>query len=820
MGEVYRCDDLKLGLAVALKFLPTGFERDSARLARLTDEVRTARQVTHPNVCRIHDLNEVDGHHFISMEYVDGEDLASLLRRIGRLSGEKALEIARQLCSGVAAAHERGIMHRDIKPENVMIDGRGQVRITDFGLAASEDSIASTHVREGTPRYMAPEQLSGREVTTRSDVYSLGIVLCELFTGCRPSSATAEAAGQDEGQTLELPFADIELDPGVEELIRACLSPDPEQRPASARAVAAALPGGDGLAAAVAAGETPSPRMVAEAGDVGTLRTPVAFTCVICVLAGIAALFPLYDQRHLIGRVGVPKPPEVLAAEARDLLAAVGYDDVPADRAAGFDYDQARLEALRQQADVPDRWARLDELPPSAIRFWYRESPEHLLPRNFRGVSVTPSDPPLRTPRMALVTLEPSGRLLSMHVVPPARDEEPSSTGEPLWPELFERAGLDLDDFRSARPLRVPSVYADERRAWTGPSGLGRVEVRVEAAAFAGRPVAWEVIFPWSQESPSVGSESLTSVQIFLLLLLFTLLGGALLLARRNLRAGRGDPAGATRLATAWFLITLVSWLFGASHVPGFGEAGLFLRGASWGLLTGVMAWLIYIALEPEVRRRWPTGLISWSRLLEGRWRDAMIGRDILIGGAAGIAVAVIESLAYALPQWLGMAASEPLAGNVGGFPEGALRALAGVPQALNFYIFMPQVALSSAIATLFVLVLLQVLLRWRWAAIAGTAALLTSNTLLNTGDLGVDIVVALPSAAILLWVLLRYGLLALALAILYSNLDQVTPLPMDPGSWYLGRSLLLVSMLIALLLVGFRLARGSSPTRQHTAPG
>ena len=110
-------------------------DRDPARLTQLHTEVRMARQVSHPNVCRVYDIDEVDGHTFLSMEYVDGEDLASLLRRIGRFPQERALEIARQICAGLAAAHERGVVHRDFKPANVMIDGEGKVRVTDFGLA-------------------------------------------------------------------------------------------------------------------------------------------------------------------------------------------------------------------------------------------------------------------------------------------------------------------------------------------------------------------------------------------------------------------------------------------------------------------------------------------------------------------------------------------------------------------------------------------------------------------------------------------------------------------------------------------------------------
>ena len=124
--------------------------------------MRTARQVSHPNICRVYDIGEVDGHLFLSMELVDGEDLATSLRRIGRFPEDKATEIARQLCAGLAAAHERGVLHRDLKPANVMLDGAGKVRLMDFGLAAVG---AVEDIRAGTPAYMAPEQLLGREVT-------------------------------------------------------------------------------------------------------------------------------------------------------------------------------------------------------------------------------------------------------------------------------------------------------------------------------------------------------------------------------------------------------------------------------------------------------------------------------------------------------------------------------------------------------------------------------------------------------------------------------------------------------------------------------
>jgi len=183
MGEVYRADDLELGQSVALKFLPAELAGDAAALQRLRAEVRTARQVAHPNVCRVYDISEIDGHVFLTMEYVDGGDLAQVLRRMGRPGREKAQEIARQICLGLAAAHENGILHRDLKPANIMLDGRGRVRITDFGLAGLAADLADTREVAGTPAYMAPEQLQSGQVSQRSDIYSLGLLLYEIFTG-------------------------------------------------------------------------------------------------------------------------------------------------------------------------------------------------------------------------------------------------------------------------------------------------------------------------------------------------------------------------------------------------------------------------------------------------------------------------------------------------------------------------------------------------------------------------------------------------------------------------------------------------------------
>src|SRR5688572_2906745 len=178
MGDVWHADDLVLETPVALKLINS--TNPQAR-ARLLNEVRLARQITHPAVCRVFDVGEAGGGVFYSMELVRGEDLASLLRRVGRLSSEKVTDIARQLCSGLAAAHAQGVLHRDLKPANILVDDEGMVRITDFGIAIPR-AEANRHLRTGTPRYMAPEQrVQGVPLSEQTDVYGLGLVLYELL---------------------------------------------------------------------------------------------------------------------------------------------------------------------------------------------------------------------------------------------------------------------------------------------------------------------------------------------------------------------------------------------------------------------------------------------------------------------------------------------------------------------------------------------------------------------------------------------------------------------------------------------------------------
>lgn len=232
MGDVWRADDLVLDTTVALKLMSA--DRPSDR-ARVVQEVRLARQVTHPSVCRVFDVGEAGDTLFFSMEFVQGEDLAALLKRTGRLTSERVIEMAHQLCAGLAAAHAEGVLHRDLKPANILIDEEGRVRITDFGIAVTTSDAESPSMI-GTIGYMAPEQLAGEPLTERTDLYALGVVLFELVTG-QPHHLS-----RSEDPATRLSALAPGIQPQLARVILHAIDRDPRHRPATALEMAAALP--------------------------------------------------------------------------------------------------------------------------------------------------------------------------------------------------------------------------------------------------------------------------------------------------------------------------------------------------------------------------------------------------------------------------------------------------------------------------------------------------------------------------------------------------------------------------------------------------
>ena len=420
MGEVYRATDLTLAQAVALKFLPeTGVSERV--LERFHAEVRIARQISHPNICRVYDIGEVDGQPFISMEYVDGEDLADLLLRIGRLPGDKAVETSRKICAGLAAAHDRGVIHRDLKPQNIMLNKRGEPVIMDFGLAAVADQLTGAEARNGTPAYMSPEQLRGDEVTAKSDIYALGLVLYEIFTGRR--AYEAKTIGdlirlQEGAQMTSLTSLAADVDPQVEKVIKRCLNPDPAQRPANPLAVAAALPGGDPLAAALAAGETPSPELVAASGTTEGMDLRYSVPMLIFVLA-VAIIIPvMFGRWSVLQRSPVNYAPDVVAYQARKIAASFGYRQPPADTYITFTGGMPASDYWKKHDRQTRTWDELIAAEPF-YSLLYRESPEPLVAAPIG--EITSTRPALATAGMLEIQLNAAGRLRSFIAIPPEK---------------------------------------------------------------------------------------------------------------------------------------------------------------------------------------------------------------------------------------------------------------------------------------------------------------------------------------------------------------------------------------------------------------
>jgi serine/threonine-protein kinase len=817
MGEVYRADDLKLGQAVALKLLPERLADDPERLEYFHNEVRLARQVSHPNVCRVYDIGEVDGQHYLSMEYVDGEDLATLIRRIGRLPPDKGVDIARQLCAGLAAAHDRGVLHRDLKPANVMLDGRGRVRITDFGLARLADEKGGTGVAAGTPAYMAPEQWAGQEVTELSDIYSLGLLLFEVFTG-KPvfkADTPAELARLREDSTPSTPSNIVaDIDPAVERVILQCLEKEPRERPKSALAVSAALPGGDPLAAALAAGETPSPEMVAAAGESGRLDPRVAFAWLAALLLGLVVAALLADKATVVGNAGLSEKPDWLEKKARDVIDDLDYDTLPKDSAYGFQYDTEYLRSLGTEGGASSPGETGKRGRPPGMHFWYRQSPDYLVPVARSAWVVSADDPPPTRPGMIGVRLNPNGDLVEFYAVPGEsykQSHEPEDAG---WERPFKLAGLDLGQFvdqEGEEPMGSTPAFADRRIAWERTHPKGESVVHVEAASCHGKPVYFRVVeacpkpermplgIPPSDRQPSKVEEIRAVDWTFTLIVLLA----AALLTRRSLRLGRSDRKGAFRLGLFILSFNLLAWLFEASHVPRFtGELALVLSGLLYAVFFAVYFGLMYLAFEPYIRRFWPTLLVSWNRLLTGRFRDPSVGRDLLVGATVGVCFwPVLRFLTVLAPNWLGPA--QPVWRTLPSTLLGGRHLLA----VTLFYLC----SVGVSLLLLLILLLLRMLLRkwWLWApafVVLGMAAYGS----FAVGSLAPWVTAALWTSLLLLYT--RLGLLAAIACLFASYMLYSFPITADLHAWYWGSSLYALTVVAALGVYGFYISTTGRP--------
>jgi serine/threonine protein kinase len=811
MGEVYRADDMVLAQPVALKFLPDDLAKNPEALARFLGEVRTARQVSHNNVCRVYDVGEADGLTFLSMEYIDGEDLASLLRRIGRLPGDKAVEIARQLCAGLAAAHRGGVLHRDLKPANVMLDGRGRAVITDFGLAGLAGHIDGAEVRSGTPAYMAPEQLAGKEVTEQSDIYSLGLVLYEIFTGKRAFDAKnlADLLDSRSSTPVSRPSSIIkDMDPAVERVILRCLEADPAARPPTAIAVAAALPGGDPLAAALAAGETPSPQMVAASGETVGIRPAVAMACLAAILVILSCTTFIARRLDVLNIIRPQRSPEVLGLRAQEILSNLGYTE-SADSYSEFNYNDGFPDYITEHAKPHPNWRQEYSGRLPFLYFMYRQSPDHLVSEGYTDSELTPgvlgeNDPPAIISGMGTVRLDKDGRLLRFEAMPPQKIDNPETTKPTGWNTLFSLAGLDPTQFKPADPEWFPLAAADVRKAWTGTWPGSSWPLRVEGASLGGKPVFFSLIGPWdkparmTQESGSRG-EKIRSV-MFVCMSVFILVG-AVLIGYRNYKKGRSDAHGGLRLAAAVFVIHMIMWVLRTHFVASAATLGLFVLAIATSLFWAALLFTMYLSLEPFVRRHWPQSIISWSRLVAGQLHDPLVGRDVLYGVLMGMCWSVIFELGFLLQQRRGA-----------GYAFGSARFLMGVRSSLGYWVWHLSNSISGVLLFFFILFVLRMVLRKQWLAAIAFMAFWTALK-----SLGSDFPwIVVPTYAIIYGIAaaaaVNFGLITLAAAIFTVDLLLNVPYSTGFSAWYSGTTWFVIGSVVAIAAWGFYTALAGQP--------
>jgi class 3 adenylate cyclase len=798
MGEVYRAEDLKLGQPVALKFLPASLLRNADAVERFHREVRLARQVSHPNVCRVFDLGEGEGATaFISMEYVDGEDLSSLMRRIGRVPADKALDIAKQICAGLAAAHEYGIIHRDLKPANIMLDGRGRVRIMDFGLAAVSLDAPTDDARAGTPAYMSPEQIAGGEITAQSDLYSLGLVLYEIFTGKRPFEAKTfdEMIRQRERSTPTLPSHYVkEIDPIIERVILRCLERDPTKRSASALQVAAALPGGDPLAAALAAGETPSPEMVAAAGEEGTLQPWKAWMLMSGIAVLLACCTAISQHGSLVNLLPGDKSPEVLSATAREIARGLGYTERPADSAYWFDQNSEYAEYLAQ-IPAPERYRRVSEDFPSPLRFFYRQSPKPLTPY-YDGNWVVQKDNPVPTISGDMtICVDTEGRLQSFRVIPFPYQENVLPTRSSVgWAGLFERAGLDFSRAKTAASDWYTNQMMDQQYAWDVIRDGESVQVR--GGTNKGGVVLFEVLGPWDHPTQTEAAQPVNRyVRWFAMVLLIGPTLVCLLIARKNMRTGRGDSKGALRGAVAIFLLVFFFMLLAPHHSSDprwISQWWQIMIGESAGL--ALQWWLYYMALEPYMRRTYPQALISWSRLLAGNPRDVLVGRDVLLGVGFGMLTAILDALSDALPAWFPIKGVTP---TFAAYPLGGIAAYAAT------FVSKMAVAMLMSILSLTIVFLAWKLFRSKTVGLVA-AGCLFAILAVQSENIWFTLIFGVLTGSVLVLCLSRSGLLGLAVALYTWFMLGIGALTTDFSRWYAPRCVAAMLVIIAIAAYGF----------------
>jgi serine/threonine-protein kinase len=419
--------------------------------------------------------------------------------------------------------------------------------------------------------------------------------------------------------------------------------------------------------------------------------------------------------------------------------------------------------------------------------------------------------PPQTLSGMTGVQMDTKGRLVLFSAVPPQIEEPGPPAPEPDWSALFAEAGLDHSRFRSVAPQWIPEDYADRRAAWEGPyASRDDIPVRIEAASHRGVPTWFEIVAPWGRPQRmlpfQLTARQTRGVQITVAIFLGVIIA-AVLLARRHLLLGRGDRRGATRLALFTLAIGTAVWAMEANHAADAeAEITLFARGMASNLLAATLIFVLYLALEPFVRRRWPRALVTWTRLLAGRISDPLVGRDVLVGTAAGSLVGILAYVADTVPRLLGAPPPAP-------WWLVDLDPLLGPMMSIAEILGKTVQVVGIGLGVVLLLLLLRTIVRREWLAAAILVAVLsTQAAFFASGPWWTVFPVAILIRLVPVVLTLRFGVLATIVCIYVSELLVDMPINGDFASWKATPTLMAFAVVILLAIHGFRSATAGRP--------
>jgi len=555
------------------------------------------------------------------------------------------------------------------------------------------------------------------------------------------------------------------------------------------------LPGSDPLATLLAAGQTPPPEIVAAASTSRPMRSQAAVVCILATVVALTAVILLADHTLLLSKLGLGKSPHVLVDRAADIVRTLGGEWNGAVRVGTFIVD------VREGGPAQVYFEERSQSGPS--------KPTRLLgDPNPLGAGVTSAV-------QNVVRLDRAGRLL-LYMEDGDIPAQGSAAKEPDWRVPFEMAGLSLEAFSPATPSRTPPGFADHRREWKGRGGAGhQEEVRVAGASLNGRVIYFNVVEDWKGNRAALSTRLQKASSVGTVLFLVTLLG-SLPLAWKNVRAGRGDRRGAWRLAMFMLALDLLWWLCRCRHVWQFtAESNLLLEGLRACGFTAVMVWVYYIALEPLVRRFRPRSMVSWSRVLAGRLHDPLVGRDMLVGIAAGVGVVLLQQVVTWAPKWMSGAPVVPLLPD--SFDE--LGVILGFRYAVGTFARTLMVAVAYGMTWAMVLLLLWKALRRRGPTVVAFWVAVTLEHGLTTGSASLARwLVSAAIAATLAALFTLNGLLAASVSMFVMRLLLSSPLTSDPQMWWAGPSALVITVIVLLLGFAYHAALRGQARHYSTA--